>query len=91
MDRRLDEVLQEMDTVTTELEAASDKLKECYELITNLHFSLAAMSERIAMISYPGFLDYPDEKKQEIITKIVTYYLDMDKTYVPKHERSIEC
>ena len=91
MDRRLDEVLQELDSVTTELQRTSDSLKECVEVINNLHFSLLAMAERVAMISYPGFLDYPDGTKEDIINKIANYYIELDKNYVPKHERRIEC
>ena len=88
MDRALDQVMQELDLTSAELEKTSERLAFLADYTETLKATINVMAERIAMLGYPNFLAFPDGKQGEIINEIATYYEKLDKkNYIPKHRK----
>ena len=84
MNTTLDQVLKELQQQSDDLQFISQQLSELAENNQNLFYTVQLMAEKMATISYPDFLAYPDVEKEKIINDIVYYYIKQDKTFIER-------
>lgn len=87
MNTTLDQVLKELQQQSDDLQFISQQLSELAENNQNLFYMVhmvQLMAEKMATISYPGFLAYPDVEKEKIINDIAYYCIKQDKTFIER-------
>lgn len=84
MNTTLDQVLKELQQQSDDLQFISQQLNELAENNQNLFYTVKLMAEKMAMISYPDFLKYPDVEKEKIINDVAYYYIKQDKTFIER-------
>ena len=84
MNTTLDQVLKELQQQSDDLQFISQQLSELAENNQILFYTIQLMAEKMATISYPDFLAYPDVEKEKIINDIVYYYIKQDKTFIER-------